>query len=326
MSKKKSNIPQWMVTYADLMTLLLCFFVLLLSFAEVDADKFRRIAGELSKAFGVQRDIEAMQIPKGTSAALDQFSPAVPDRTLLDEIRQRTMEQQPHLESMRQILEAQRRQKTLEVAEEIRTLLEDTGNSEVTSVEVDGFRVVIRIQERGSFMSGSDNVTSSFADLLVDMSDIFAGLPGTVAIEGHTDNVPIRTARFESNWDLSAMRSASVANILLLNDELAADRLVVQGFADTEPRASNDTEEGRAQNRRVEINIDLSEATEERGERHIDELAANNEPENSLLNVAPPESSGEILDDLTSQDATQEQIENTVQETVERLNPFFPSQ
>jgi len=94
-----------MVTYADLMSLLLCFFVLLLSFAEIDVDKFRRIAGELSKAFGVQRDIEAMQIPKGTSAALDRFSPAVPDRTLLDEIRQRTMEEQSQLESMRQILE-----------------------------------------------------------------------------------------------------------------------------------------------------------------------------------------------------------------------------
>jgi chemotaxis protein MotB len=321
---KKSNVPSYMVTYADLMSLLLCFFVLLLSFSEVDAQKFRSIAGELSKAFGVQRDIEAMQIPKGTSAALDQFSPAVPDRTLLDEIRQQTMEEQPHLESMRQILEAQRRQQTLEVAEEIRTLLEDTGNSEVTSVEVDGFRVVIRIQERGSFMSGSDNVTASFAELLVDMSDIFTGLPGTVAIEGHTDNVPIRTARFDSNWDLSAMRSASVANILLLNDELAADRLVVQGFADTEPRASNDTAEGRAKNRRVEINIDLSEATEERGERRIDELAPS-EPPNALLNVAPPQDSGEILDDLTSEDATQEQIENAIQETAERINPFFPS-
>ncbi|MGM0522085.1 MAG: flagellar motor protein MotB [Pseudomonadota bacterium] len=322
---KKSNVPSYMVTYADLMSLLLCFFVLLLSFSQVDAQKFRTIAGELSKAFGVQRDIEAMQIPKGTSAALDQFSPAVPDHTVLDQIRQQTMEEQPHLESMRQILEAQRRQQTLEVAEEIRTLLEDTGNSEVTSVEVDGFRVVIRIQERGSFMSGSDNVTSSFAELLVDMSDIFAGLPGTVAIEGHTDNVPIRTARFDSNWDLSAMRAASVANILLLNDELAADRLVVQGFADTEPRASNDTAQGRAQNRRVEINIDLSEATEERGERRIDELAAN-EPQDPLLNVAPPEDGGEALDDLTSQDTTQEQIENAVQETVEGLNPFFPSQ
>ncbi|MYL22492.1 flagellar motor protein MotB [Vreelandella massiliensis] len=321
---KKSNVPSYMVTYADLMSLLLCFFVLLLSFSQVDAQKFRTIAGELSKAFGVQREIEAQQIPKGTSAALDQFSPAVPDRTLLDEIRQRTMEEQPNLESMRQILEAKRRQQTLEVAQEIRTLLEDTGNSEVTSVEVDGFRVVIRIQERGSFMSGSDTVTPSFAELLADMSEIFVGLPGTVAIEGHTDNVPINTARFESNWDLSAMRAASVANLLLQNEQLAPDRLLVQGFADTEPRATNETAEGRAQNRRVEINIDLSEATEERGERSMDELAADAPPE-PLLDVSPPEDSADMLEELTTEEASQERVEESIEETVERFNPFFPN-
>lgn len=313
MSKKKSNIPQWMVTYADLMSLLLCFFVLLLSFAEIDADKFRRIAGELSKAFGVQRDIEAMQIPKGTSAALDKFSPAVPDRTLLDEIRQRTMEEQSQLESMRQIIEQQRRQQTRELAEEIRALLDETGNSEVTQVEVDGFRVVIRIEERGSFMSGSANVTESFAILLSDMAEIFAGLPGTVAIEGHTDDVPIRTARFESNWDLSAMRAASVANVLLVNDELSPERILVQGFADTEPRASNDTPEGRAQNRRVEINIDLSEAIEERGQRELDALRQAEEPQTGVNNNQ--EETSEMLDDAAIQDG---------EEVIEPLSPLFP--
>ncbi|WP_235936935.1 OmpA family protein [Vreelandella azerica] len=289
------------------------FFVLLLSFAEIDADKFRRIAGELSKAFGVQRDIEAMQIPKGTSAALDKFSPAVPDRTLLDEIRQRTMEEQSQLESMRQILEQQRRQQTRELAEEIRALLDETGNSEVTQVEVDGFRVVIRIEERGSFMSGSSNVTMSFATLLADMAAIFAGLPGTVAIEGHTDNVPIRTARFESNWDLSAMRAASVANVLLTDDELSPERILVQGFADTEPRASNDTPEGRAQNRRVEINIDLSEAIEQRGQRELDALRQAEEPQTGVSNNQ--EETFEILDDAAIRNG---------EEVIEPRSPLFP--
>lgn len=315
MSDKKTNIPAWMVTYADLMSLLLCFFVLLLSFAEIDADKFRRIAGELSKAFGVQRDIEAMQIPKGTSAALDKFSPAVPDRTLINEIRQRTMKEQSQLESMRQILEQQRRQQTRELAEEVRALLDETGNSEVTQVEVDGFRVVVRIEERGSFMSGSATVTSSFATLLVDMADIFAGLPGTVAIEGHTDNVPIQTSRFESNWDLSAMRAASVANVLLTDEALEAERILVQGFADTEPRASNDTPEGRAENRRVEINIDLSEAIEERGQRQLDALR---EVEGQTSSEATDSAQGntfEMLESVTTDDGT---------ERLQPINPLFP--
>lgn len=270
--KPASNIPPWMLTYADLMTLLLCFFVLLLSFAEIDADKFRRIAGELSQAFGVQRDIEAMQIPKGTSAALDKFSPAVPDRTLLDEIRQKTMEEDPQLEAMRDRLETRRKAQTRDVAKQLRELLEESGNNDVTHVEVDGFRVVIRIEEKGTFMSGSDRVTGTFETLLEDMSGIFVGLPGTVSIDGHTDNLPIHTPRFSSNWDLSALRAASVANILQRNRELQPERLLVQGFADTNPRASNDTAEGREKNRRVEITIDLSEATEERGSRNMETL------------------------------------------------------
>ncbi|MGY4877217.1 MotB family protein [Vreelandella aquamarina] len=312
MSDKKTNIPAWMVTYADLMSLLLCFFVLLLSFAEIDADKFRRIAGELSKAFGVQRDIEAMQIPKGTSAALDKFSPAVPDRTLINEIRQRTMTEQSQLESMRQILEQQRRQQTRELAEEVRALLDETGNSEVTQVEVDGFRVVVRIEERGSFMSGSATVTPSFATLLVDMADIFAGLPGTVAIEGHTDNVPIQTSRFESNWDLSAMRAASVANVLLTDEALEAERILVQGFADTEPRASNDTPEGRAENRRVEINIDLSEAIEERGQRQLDALREAEEQASSEATDSAQGDAFEMLESVVTDDGK------------ERLQPIYP--
>lgn len=271
-NKPSAVIPQWMITYADLMSLLLCFFVLLLSFAEVDAEKFRRIAGELSNAFGVQRDIEAMQIPKGTSAALDKFSPAVPDHTLLDEIRQRSMEERPQLEAMRQMLEARRRQQTTDVASEVKKLLEVSGNKDITQVEVDGFRVVIRIEEKGTFMSGSDGVTGSFETLLEDMSDIFAGLPGTISIDGHTDNVPIHTSRFHSNWDLSALRAASVANILQQNEGLEPERLIVQGFAATNPRAANDTVAGRAKNRRVEITIDLSEATEERGSRNLEAL------------------------------------------------------
>jgi len=184
----------------------------------------------------------------------------------------------------------------------------------VTQVEVDGFRVVIRIEERGSFMSGSSNVTGSFATLLTDMANIFAGLPGTVAIEGHTDNVPIRTARFESNWDLSAMRAASVANVLLTNDDLSPERILVQGFADTEPRASNDTPEGRAQNRRVEINIDLSEAIEERGQRELDALRQAEEPQTGVNNNQ--EETSEMLDDAAIQDG---------EEVIEPLNPLLPN-
>ncbi|WP_386082792.1 flagellar motor protein MotB [Vreelandella sp. F11] len=272
MAQKQTNIPAWMITYADLMSLLLCFFVLLLSFAEIDAEKFRRVADELSKAFGVQRDIEATQIPMGTSAVKQHFSPAVPDRTLINEVRQQTQQQQPQLESMRNVLETQRQLQSLQLAQSVEKLLETSLPEGVAEIDIDQFRVVVRISENGTFGSGNATVTPAFEDVLQSLATLLANVPGTISIDGHTDDVPIRTSQFRSNWDLSAMRAASVANVLTATGELEPKRLIVQGFADTRPLASNLTNEGRAENRRVELMIDLDAAVTERGERSVESL------------------------------------------------------
>ncbi|WP_394424052.1 flagellar motor protein MotB [Vreelandella stevensii] len=262
MAKRKSNIPAWVVTYADLMSLLLCFFVLLLSFAEIDAQKFRRVAESLSEAFGVQRDIEAMQIPMGTSAVMQHFSPATPDRTLIEEVRQRTQQPQPQLETMRTVLENQQRQRTLQIANSIEKLLATALSEGGVEVEVEEARIIIRVAENGTFGSGTATVTPAFASLLVELSSLLSGLSGTLSVHGHTDNVPIRTAQFRSNWDLSAMRAASVANVLIEDGNMAPERLIIQGFAETRPVASNTTSDGRAANRRVELLIDASAPVE----------------------------------------------------------------
>ncbi|MDK9686159.1 OmpA family protein [Halomonas sp. LC1] len=289
MAQKQTNIPAWMVTYADLMSLLLCFFVLLLSFAEIDAQKFRRVADELSKAFGVQRDIEAMQIPMGTSAVMQNFSPATPDRTLIEEVRQRTMQQQPQLESMRSMLETQQRQRSLQVAGSVESLLEDALPEGVAEITVDEYRVVVRIAENGTFDSGTATVTPAFASLLQELAVLLGELTGTVSIDGHTDDVPIRTAQFRSNWDLSAMRAASVANVLVNSGAIAPGRLIIQGFAETRPLAANDTPEGRAANRRVELTIDASAPFDDRGERSTQSLQASaSEASPSLATISAP--------------------------------------
>ena len=289
MAQKQTNIPAWMVTYADLMSLLLCFFVLLLSFAEIDAQKFRRVADELSKAFGVQRDIEAMQIPMGTSAVMQNFSPATPDRTLIEEVRQRAMQQQPQLESMRSMLETQQRQRSLQVAGSVESLLEDALPEGVAEITVDEYRVVVRIAENGTFDSGTATVTPAFASLLQELAVLLGELTGTVSIDGHTDDVPIRTAQFRSNWDLSAMRAASVANVLVDSGAIAPERLIIQGFAETRPLAANDTPEGRAANRRVELTIDASAPFDDHGERSMQSLQASaSEASPSLATVSAP--------------------------------------
>ncbi|MDX1459075.1 MAG: flagellar motor protein MotB [Marinobacter sp.] len=269
--EEKPGIPAWVVTFADLMSLLMCFFVLLLSFSEIDAAKFKQIAGELAKAFGVQREVPALEVPKGTSPVFDSFSPGPPQPTVLDEVKQTTSEQAPELETLRspidQQIEHQISERMDETTAKVAKVLEEAIRDGRVQMLQEGRRIVIRIEERGSFPSGSAEVTWEFEDLLLDMAEVFAEIPGRLTIEGHTDNVPIRSDRFQSNWDLSAVRASSVANVLLESGAVEPDRLVVKGLADTQPRENNDTPESRALNRRVEIIIDLSGPMEEQEAR-----------------------------------------------------------
>ena len=259
--EEKRATPAWVVTFADLMSLLMCFFVLLLSFSEVDAIRFREIAAEMQAAFGVQRDVPAFEPPMGTSPIFDKFSPGIPQPTPIDSVRQETTQDAPQLRvftSDARIEEAVERQIESNV-EELREVLEDQISQGLMQLERDRERIVIRIEERGSFPSGSAEMTQGLAQLLGSIADVLAEKPGMLTIEGHTDDIPIRTARFRSNWDLSAARASSVANALLEKEVLDPARLSVQGYAETRPRADNATAEGRALNRRVEIIIDLAE-------------------------------------------------------------------
>ncbi|MDX1635074.1 MAG: flagellar motor protein MotB [Marinobacter sp.] len=290
--EEKPGIPAWVVTFADLMSLLMCFFVLLLSFSEIDAQKFKQIAGELSKAFGVQREVPALEIPMGTSPVFDKFSPGKPEPTLLDQVRQTTAETDPQLDTLRGQVESEIDQAMEKEMQEnldaIAMVLAEAIQDGRIQLEQRDRRIVIRVEERGSFPSGSAQVTYEFEGLLLRMAEVFENLPGKLTIEGHTDNLPIRSDRFQSNWDLSAVRAASVANVLLANPDLEADRLAVKGLAATEPRASNDTPEGRALNRRVEIILDLSGPMAEQEARLRDLILseeANMRPE---IIAAPP--------------------------------------
>ena len=253
------------------MSLLMCFFVLLLSFSEIDAQKFKQIAGEMSKAFGVQREIPALDIPMGTSPIFDKFSPGKPEPTPVDSVRQQTTEQSPQLETLSAELESQLQQQVQDTTQQqvatsveaLRDVLENELQEGRIQLEHDRKRVIIRVEEKGSFPSGSADMTADFEDMLDKVAEVIARLPGEITIEGHTDNIPINTSRFQSNWDLSAARASSVANALLIGDAVQPERLKVQGYAETRPRASNEWPETRSLNRRVEIIIDLSGSIEE---------------------------------------------------------------
>lgn len=265
--EEKPGIPAWVVTFADLMTLLLCFFVLLLSFSEIDAQKFKQIAGELSAAFGVQRDVPAVEMPMGTSIIFDNFSSAPAEPTVINEIKQTTTDQKPKVDTLRGAVDsaatAAEQKKIQEQLEQLRKVLKPALSDGHINVTQEQHRIVIRVEEKGSFPSGSAKLTWEFESLLLEMAEVLASIPGELTIEGHTDDVPIRTDRFYSNWDLSAARAASVANALLASGAVEPNRLAVKGLADTAARVDNDSAENRAKNRRVEIIIDLSAPLEE---------------------------------------------------------------
>ncbi|MCW8886058.1 MAG: flagellar motor protein MotB [Motiliproteus sp.] len=272
------GLPPWLATFADLMSLLMCFFVLLLSFSEMDVLKFKQLAGSMREAFGVQNRIKVKDIPKGTSIIAQEFSPGRPEPTPLNEVRQFTTEtakqnldvrrqegQAQHMDpkagELQEILkqmEAEQEQSKAEARKDAITmamaLQKEIGEGAV-DVETREGKVIIRVREKGSFQSGQAELNFEFIPIIGKIRDVLINVAGGVSIEGHTDNIPISTAQFASNWGLSSSRAISVAQEIFADGRIDQSRYQVTGYADTKPIAPNDTSENRALNRRVEIVI-----------------------------------------------------------------------
>ena len=252
--KEERGIPAWVVTFADLMTLLMCFFVLLLSFSEMDVAKFKQLAGSMKEAFGVQAEIEARTIPKGTSVIAREFSPGRPDPTAANQIRQFTIDSNKNsLDALSAELEDL--EKARKHARRLREALDDEIRKGSLMVQVNGAKVIIHILERASFASGEAAVRATFVPVLQKIAGLIVSEDGMVTVSGHTDNIPIANERFRSNWELSTSRAVSVAHELLQAAPLDQSRFVVAGHADTRPQTDNDTSANRARNRRVDISI-----------------------------------------------------------------------
>ncbi len=251
---EERGIPAWVVTFADLMTLLMCFFVLLLSFSEMDAAKFKQLAGSMKDAFGVQAEIEVRTIPKGTSVIAREFSPGKPEPTALNTIRQFTIDSSKStLDALQQQSEQVR--KTKEHARRIREALKaEIANGKI-AVKTEGMKVIIHVLENSSFASGFADVRAGFLPVLTKIAGLIDSTDGIVTVSGHTDNIPISNDRFRSNWELSTARAVSVAHELMQSTTGEQSRFTVTGHADTRPLADNDSAENRAKNRRVDISI-----------------------------------------------------------------------
>lgn len=270
--------PAWMATFADLMSLLMCFFVLLLSFSQMDAQKYKEVAGSMKNAFGVQNQIKEFGIPKGTSIIAKEFSPGKPQPTQVKTINQFTTETtKPSLsvgnptaskskgtgmgldgDEAKRLLEQKLEALMVETqidAEKLRATLKDEIDSGKIDIEYSGRSITVRIRERGSFPSASSALQAGFIPVMGALRESLKAIEGEISVEGHTDNIPISSARFKSNWDLSSSRALSVTHELVQDNALDANRFMVVGRSDTKPFKPNDSSRNRAENRRVEIVI-----------------------------------------------------------------------
>lgn len=312
------GLPPWMGTFADLMSLLMCFFVLLLSFSEMDAQKFKRLAGSLSQAFGVQTKLAVTDPPKGTSIIAREFSPAIPEPTPINEIWQKTEDiTQSSLEfDQANEFDIEKGQEDLEAGvekvsdKELQERLEEkleelvketerdaailaqalqaqivTGEIEIETI---GRKIIIRIREKGSFKSASATLTEKYFQVLEEVSAVLAKQPGRIQVQGHTDDLPIRTKRFRSNWELSSARAVSVAHALMVGNRVAENRFEVAGYAATKPLVENTNRKNRAKNRRVEIMI--SQGLDDELNEDDKKLLQNQEGQDMLrdLELEPP--------------------------------------
>ncbi|MET0026663.1 MAG: type VI secretion system protein TssL, long form [Candidatus Thiodiazotropha sp.] len=273
--KCDAGLPAWLATFADLMSLLMCFFVLLLSFAEVDAQRFKKMAESMKDAFGVQREIPAVEVVKGTSVIMQEFSPGKPEPTIVDDIRQITSEAEQefleretqqdtnvNIDEAKAAMQAELEREVKEQAAELKRMLEEEIAEGVIDVETESTNIIIRIQEKGSFPSGRANLNPQFFEVISKITEVIAKTPGKIIVAGHTDNIPISTKRFRSNWELSSARAVTVVHAMLSNADLDPNRFLIQGYADSQPLEANDTPEGRAKNRRVELVIKRGEDAE----------------------------------------------------------------
>ena len=267
----EGNADGWIVTYSDLMSLLLCFFVLILSMAEVDIIRYKQLADSMQEAFGVQREMELESIPKGTSVVSTEFRPGIPDETIVDVVQQITTDQTRN--SLRignpdaPISEEKDIRDEVLTYDEVMALIKETEldtemlkrllDTEIKEGQIDvestARTILIRIREKGAFSSGSAFLNTSFVSVIDKIASALTQIEGRIAVEGHTDNVPINTFAYPSNWDLSSARSVAVVRRMLDVAPLGPTRITASGFADTRPQAINTTVDGRARNRRVEI-------------------------------------------------------------------------
>ncbi|MCL2645313.1 MAG: flagellar motor protein MotD [Betaproteobacteria bacterium] len=259
--EEHENTERWLVSYADFITLLFAFFVVMYSLSSINEGKYRILSQSLVQAFRSANVNAEGQTPVVAPPVIIPGSPPVPIKKpkgldKKDEAREQTA------------------RKMRDMASHIRRVLEPiTGNGQVR-VSEGTFGVTVEINASALFSIGESVLGSEANTALRAVAGVIADSEFPILVEGHTDSNPINTQRFPSNWELSSARASSVVR-LFIESGVSPDRLTAAGYADQRPVADNDTEEGRARNRRVAIMLEsrvpVNEVAQDISEAQIEE-------------------------------------------------------
>lgn len=254
----------WIVTFADLMSLLLTFFILLLSFSKTDLQKYELIAKSLAESFGVSF-LQGEGSGKGGSIIFaDQPPPGEP--AITESVDQQQLEAEfesfddasplEFLDEPQAPVEAAELNPSIEqLTENLVDELSQEIASKALSVSYDPNKVVVRFSDSATFTSGSADLKDEMFPILEKIEDVLAECSGNIVVTGYTDDLPVNSGRYRSNWDLSAARAVSVVHNLIINRKIDAERVSATGRAETNALVANDSADNRAKNRRVEISI-----------------------------------------------------------------------
>lgn len=224
--------PAWIMTFADLVTLLMVFFILLFAMGSIEEEKWRQIKSSLKDALGQETIPEA-----GIREGLDVIKEQVLDETTVHAVDE---------------VGAMVAKEVEEIASEVEEFVFKNKLAGKVDVSSDERGAIITLSDTVMFPPGKSRMTYTGDEIIKQVFDILKQFSYQVKIEGHTDNIDISTKQYPSNWELSAARAAEVAR-KLVTAGFDPTQLSIEAFAQYRPKVSNDTRQGRASNRRIEI-------------------------------------------------------------------------
>jgi chemotaxis protein MotB len=246
------NHDRWLVSYADFITLLFAFFVVLYSSAQVDKRKAGRLALAIQVAF---QELGVFQT-SNTKIPLSEDEEIPFEKVQVVDNVKKGADLKQFVNPMKGVLSSATEAQSLQAAEEaIQKALDPEIKRREVSMSMRREGLVVSLKEMGFFDSGSATIRPGSLDAISRLADVLRERPENLRVEGHTDNVPIHTARYATNWELSTARATELIQLLITNYGIPPSHLSAAGYGEFHPVASNDTPEGRAQNRRLDVVI-----------------------------------------------------------------------